>query len=273
MKRMYFNIIILLFLSPAVLVAGFIKGNDFYTLKFQPGIGDSKIILIGLSQNERYFSYIEVYSPIQEFSQNYRAFAKIFILNVPENDYVTKPIQVSIEVENSPLDQDCFSFFEYELLSALMKKAKSQLDNYGIIPGILPVRVIPFKENGSDMSKLQSFHLFNGEMGNLAEVKLEIMKGSSPSLLDIRLRSHGIEEVEKILQRDKKAPHWRRLAMDYQIDRVYFYGNHKKYIIVFVEVIFEPEKGQNEKRYMCVSGEISKVWENAFKQSEEEMFK
>ena len=192
-------------------------------------------------------------------------FARFYIKDVSGNAFAAEPIQVAADVYNKPLDQDCFSFFEYDLLSALMKKAQSQINAYDIAAGVLPVKVLPFKAGGIDVSKVQSFHLFNGEMGELAEVELKILKHPSLNILDVRLHSRGTEEIVKVLKEDKKVPRWRSFAKDYKINRVYFYGNHKKYIIAFIEVLLEPEKGWKEKRLLSVTGEITKIWENAFK--------
>ena len=243
--------------------------GDFYSLELQPGSGSSGVILIGISDNERYLAYVEVYSPFQEFSEEYRVFAEFFIIDIPRNSYAIKPIPEQVIVQNSPMDQDCFNFFRYELLSDLMKRARPMLDKFDILPGVLPVRVLPYREEGADASKIQSFHLFNGEMGNLAAITLRILKQSQANLLDIRIRSQAAEEMEQVLQKDTKAPAWRASAKDYRIDRTYFYGNSKKYIVVFVEVVFEHDTEKEEKRYMCVTGEVSKIWDNAFNWSED----
>ncbi len=273
MRRFLFIYITVLFLLITTPVFIFSDNSDFYTLELQPGAGESKIILIGLSPNEQYFSYIELYSPFQGFSENYKAFARFVIVDVPKNEYAITPIQVSTYVKNNPLDQDCFSFFEYVLLLNLMKKAKPKLEDFGIIPGVLPVKALPFRDRNSNTTEFQRFHLFNGEMGNLAQLELEIMKCQTPGTLDIRLRSRNKKRVEVILQKDKKVPKWRSNVKNYRIAQVYFYGNHKKYIVVFIKLVFKLQNGKTEDRYMCVTGEITRVWENAFKWSDEEMFK
>ena len=247
--------------------------GDFYTLEFQPGFDQAKVIPLGISRNEKYFSFVELFSPYQEFSNMYyKAFARLYIIDVPGNSFAYKSVTVTIEVHNNPLDQDCFSFFEYELLKKLMNETSGLLQKYDINYGVLPVEVSPFIEGDMDISKEQVFHLFNGEMGELASVKLYIREQNPPSLLDIRISSTGIEKVEQILQKDKKTPKWRINAREYRIDKVCFYGNSNKYIIVFIKVIFPSQNGMEDTRYMCVTGKINKVWENSFKWPEEEIY-
>ena len=272
MKRLIFIglfLLLIFFIVPNI----FFGDGDYYTLEFQPGSGQSKVIPLGISGNEKYFSFVELFSPYQEFSNMYfKAFARLYIIDVPGNSFATKPVTVDTDVHNNPLDQDCFSFFEYELLRKLMNETSGLLQKYDINYGVLPVEVSPFIEGDMDTSREQVFHLFNGEMGELASVKLYIREQNPSSLLDIRISSTGTEKVEQILQKDKKTPKWRTNTREYRIDKVYFYGNSNKYIIVFIKVIFPAQNGMEDTRYMCVTGKINRVWENAFKWPEEEMY-
>jgi hypothetical protein len=45
--------------------------------------------------------------------------ARLFVIDIPTNSYAAGPADETVQVYNTPLEEDCFVFAEYHLLSML----------------------------------------------------------------------------------------------------------------------------------------------------------
>ncbi len=175
---------LVIWISPSVLSA-----EDFYTLEFQPGSGDSKFLVLGLSAGARYLSFIEIFSPSnvdrELMEMSCPVYGRLFVIDIPNNSYAARPEDATAIATNHPLDQDCFDFVEYHLLFDLLNNKRSYFDRFNIVPGLLPLRALPYESpDNKDGSHCQEFHLFNGEIGNLAALELQIMGDKPGGLLN-----------------------------------------------------------------------------------------